>query len=81
MGPEAVNGGCDDAGSTNGDGCSAACKVESGYSCNGAPSSCANINECATGAANCGTNAGCKDTVGSYKCECKPGYSGDGMTC
>jgi len=81
VGAEAVTGGCDDAGSANGDGCSAACKVESGYSCTGVPSSCANIDECKTGVAKCGANAVCNDTVGSYKCACKAGYSGDGMTC
>jgi cysteine-rich repeat protein len=81
VGAEAVSGGCDDSNNANADGCSAACKGESGYSCSGVPSVCANINECNTGAATCGTNALCKDTVGSYKCECKPGYSGDGVTC
>src|SRR3989344_2025443 len=32
--------GCDDNNSTNGDGCSSLCVVETGYSCSGEPSSC-----------------------------------------
>jgi len=31
---------CDDADTTSGDGCSATCAVESGYTCSGSPSSC-----------------------------------------
>jgi len=30
---------------------------------------------------NCHPNANCTDTVGSYTCECKDGYTGDGVTC
>ncbi|PFX22542.1 Fibrillin-1 [Stylophora pistillata] len=37
--------------------------------------------ECATGEHNCSPDAVCRNVVGSYKCECEPGYSGDGWTC
>ena len=29
----------------------------------------------------CHDNATCTNTDGSYKCQCKNGYSGDGMDC
>ena len=29
----------------------------------------------------CDTNAECTDTGGSYECECKSGYTGDGWNC
>ena len=37
--------------------------------------------ECTGGEANCDRNAKCINTLGSYKCDCVPGYSGDGYTC
>ena len=37
--------------------------------------------ECTSGEANCDRNAKCINTLGSYKCDCVPGYSGDGYTC
>lgn len=36
-----LNEACDDGNTTAGDGCSATCTVESGFACNGAPSTCA----------------------------------------
>ena len=39
------------------------------------------INECSTNAHGCGVNAVCNNTIGSYTCGCKTGYSGDGRTC
>ncbi len=38
--PVAVNGNCSDGNLADGDGCSALCAVEDGYSCTGAPSTC-----------------------------------------
>ena len=35
--------GCDDANAADGDGCGAACGVEAGYACTGAPSACATV--------------------------------------
>jgi cysteine-rich repeat protein len=37
------NEGCDDDNQTNGDGCSASCAIESGYTCAGTPSACSGI--------------------------------------
>ncbi|CAH3140748.1 unnamed protein product [Pocillopora meandrina] len=39
------------------------------------------INECATEEQSCSVDAVCNNTKGSYDCECKPGFSGDGWTC
>ncbi|XP_073252197.1 uncharacterized protein [Porites lutea] len=39
------------------------------------------LDECATNAYTCGVNAECRNTVGSYRCVCKVGFSGDGYTC
>lgn len=71
---------CDDGNTTTGDGC-AACAVEPGFTCTGA-STCADINECATGGRNdCDVNATCTNTKGSFTCACKAGFSGNGVTC
>ncbi len=42
---------------------------------------CVDVDECATGAANCGANATCTNTAGSFTCACNPGYAGDGIVC
>ncbi|XP_078613391.1 IgGFc-binding protein-like [Branchiostoma floridae x Branchiostoma japonicum] len=39
------------------------------------------IDECKLGLATCDDNATCINTHGSYKCECHPGFTGDGKTC
>ena len=39
------------------------------------------MNECDLGLSSCSSNAICTDTDGSFTCACKPGYSGDGLTC
>ena len=36
-------------------------------------------NECVTQP--CDSNADCTNTVGSYSCQCRSGYTGDGNTC
>jgi cysteine-rich repeat protein len=68
---------CDDGNTTAGDGCSATCTIESGYSCSGAPSMCAPIcgDGLVTGPEQCddGNTAigdGCSAT-----CTVEPGFS------
>ncbi len=39
------------------------------------------INECTEGSAECDENADCENNEGSYDCNCKNGFSGDGKTC
>ncbi|XP_020600954.1 uncharacterized protein LOC110040108 isoform X2 [Orbicella faveolata] len=39
------------------------------------------LDECNTNTHNCDVNADCVNTVGSYSCMCKAGYTGDGQTC
>jgi cysteine-rich repeat protein len=74
--------GCDDDDTDAGDGCSATCTVETGYSCTGTtPSVCTDIDECTTNADNCDANATCTNTPGSFTCACNGGWTGDGVTC
>ena len=40
---------------------------------------CENINECQEGTHICHSNADCTDTVGSFTCQCKNGFSGDSV--
>lgn len=42
---------------------------------------CVDINECTTGTHRCDVSALCINEVGSFTCECRQGYSGDGYTC
>ncbi len=39
------------------------------------------VDECTDSSHNCDSNAVCNNTVGSFSCSCKAGYSGDGVTC
>ena len=39
------------------------------------------INECDLDLDNCDENAACTDTDGSFTCECKDGFSGNGTVC
>merc|ERR1712126_661876 len=39
------------------------------------------IDECTKKTDNCDDNADCTNTVGSFTCACKAGYSGDGKSC
>ena len=43
-------------------------------------STCKDVDECSDGVAECDINSECMDTVGSYNCLCRPGYTGDGRT-
>ena len=39
------------------------------------------VNECTTRKHNCHAAASCTNTVGSFRCTCNSGYSGNGVTC
>ena len=39
------------------------------------------FDECANNIDNCDVNAYCNNTVGSFNCTCKSGYTGNGTTC
>ena len=41
----------------------------------------ADIDECSANSHSCDVNAVCSNTVGSYACACKAGFTGDGKTC
>ena len=41
----------------------------------------ADIEECVTGDHNCSPNAICANVPGSFLCNCKTGYTGDGVDC
>lgn len=42
---------------------------------------CKDTDECALGMASCAQDAECKNTQGSFRCECKEGFTGDGEFC
>ena len=52
-----------------------------GYSGDG--TTCVDIDECDENKPthNCAMAATCIDTDGSFDCQCKPGFSGNGVTC
>lgn len=39
------------------------------------------LDECSNGTHLCSNNADCHNTMGSYRCTCKDGFSGDGFYC
>ena len=39
------------------------------------------IDECLNVTVTCGENAECLNTEGSYSCQCKSGFTGDGYNC
>ncbi|KAL4622476.1 signal peptide, CUB and EGF-like domain-containing protein 3 isoform X2 [Arapaima gigas] len=41
----------------------------------------ADVDECAEGLDNCHMDAICQNTLTSYRCICRPGYTGDGQHC
>jgi len=42
---------------------------------------CEDVNECELGLDTCALNASCVNTVGSFLCECFPGFHGNGSVC
>uniref|UniRef100_A0A0G4F531 EGF-like domain-containing protein n=1 Tax=Chromera velia CCMP2878 TaxID=1169474 RepID=A0A0G4F531_9ALVE len=66
---------CDDGDSHPGDGCHDG-EIEDGWTCTGEPSVCTDINECQGGGHNCDVpNAVCTNSMGSFSCACKNGWS------
>lgn len=51
----------------------------SGYELNEVDQNCNDINECDS--RSCHQFGTCINTIGSYKCECISGYTGNGMEC
>ena len=39
------------------------------------------VDECSASGSFCDVNADCENTRGSYRCLCKPGFTGDGKIC
>lgn len=73
---------CDDGGVVAGDGCSATCTVESGYSCSGTPSSCSTVcgDSIIAGSEQCdagGSNSNAADAV--CRTDCRSKRCGDGI--
>lgn len=60
---------------------STVCTCQPGYVYDAGISSCKDIDECATGAANCAAAATCTNTDGGFKCRCPTNQVGDGTTC
>ena len=54
------------------------CKCSNGFKMS-ANNVCEDVDECAENI--CDANAVCSNTVGSFTCECKAGYQGDGLEC
>ena len=64
--------------------CSASADCPTGFFCDTTDTTgntCENVDECAGAANVCDVNADCTDTIGSFICICKTGYTGDGLTC
>ena len=41
----------------------------------------ADVDECLEGSHNCDVNAVCANQLGNFICDCKEGFTGDGLTC
>lgn len=56
------------------------CECDAGFMPDGG-GNCVDVDECATGADDCGANALCMNVPGGFMCACDAGYAGDGITC
>ncbi|CAG5102437.1 Oidioi.mRNA.OKI2018_I69.chr1.g300.t1.cds [Oikopleura dioica] len=57
------------------------CPCLDGFAAVNETSECLDIHECDLGIHFCDVNADCENTYGSYDCECKENYFGDGLRC
>lgn len=75
------NGGCDPLAVCN--------NMPGAFTCGNCPvgftgggaGGCVEVNECTAGTANCSAQGDCTNTTGSFTCACKPGFTGNGVTC
>lgn len=51
------------------------------HSLSSSEAGCVDINECQERSDRCDANAMCVNEVGSYSCQCRPGYQGNGFYC
>ncbi len=65
--------------SSCGSGAATCSSCGTGYQC--AAASCVDLDECLTNHGGCDAHAKCTNTPGSRRCECEPGYVGDGVLC
>jgi hypothetical protein len=54
---------------------------QSGYVYNFNTYRCEDDNECSSGRNNCHEHANCQNRAGGFRCTCKQGYTGDGVSC
>jgi hypothetical protein len=57
------------------------CDCDDGFEANADATMCIDVDECASGTVECGDNARCDNSEGTYACVCDTGYEGDGQTC
>lgn len=55
--------------------------VCAGYRCPSPEEACVDLNECAVYHGGCDPFATCTNLAGSRRCDCHPGYAGDGLIC
>ena len=79
-----MEGECDDRSCPLNEKCTSptsnACECKEGFSLDKIMDICGDINECLFDH-DCNSNAICNNTEGSFSCECKLGYFGNGVTC
>jgi hypothetical protein len=74
---------CNDPAQCQVDNDQASCACPAGYVTDpDHPNGCTDVDECADKSANdCDPNADCKNRTGSFECDCKEGFSGNGKVC
>ncbi len=57
------------------------CECPIGFTGSEDGSGCVDLDECVTDNGGCDSNAICTNTIGDRACECKQGFTGDGLSC